>query len=503
MDTTDHAPLILAHTHKNAMRIAAMDERAMALGLRIDQGLADAKAQFPSLDIVAHMPDADHALLEAIADWCDRYTPLVARDNAHGLFLDITGCAHLFGGEHAMARDMMEKLFHQGFATRIAIADTAGAAHAAAWHNADTAPVHVPSKGEFQALRNLGLRALRLPPEMVSALERTGLKTIAALANVPRAALARRFGREPLLRLDQALGACDEVLSPRMPVADITADRHLASPISDSETIRQIVFKLASTLKDDLEKRVRGGQQFELVLFRVDGVVRRLRVGTANPLRDPERITGLFSERLSALGDDLDIGCGFDLIRLSVPLHAPLDAGQGDFSRRDKQRRHLDQLLDRIAARLGNETCGGVHPVHRVIAVESHMPERAEMRIPAICEPVSSTPQTTPFMLRPIRFLEPPEPVEVMAEIPDGAPVRFKWRRVTCHVARAEGPERIAGEWWNDEDITDETHTPQARDYYRIEDHDGRRYWLFRAGLYDRVTGQHAVPRWFMQGLFA
>jgi protein ImuB len=260
---------------------------------------------------------------------------------------------------------------------------------------------------------------------------------------------------------------------------------------------------------------VLGGRQFELVLFRVDGAVRRLRVGTASPLRDAERITGLFSERLSALGDDLDTGCGFDIIRLTVPVHAPLEAGQGDFSRSSELGGQIDQLLDRIAARLGDGTGAHVHPVQRAVAIESHMPERAEMRQPAICEsvgtagaspapgPVSTMQASHSHMMRPVRFLDPPEPVEVMAEIPDGAPVRFKWRRVTCHVARAEGPERIAGEWWNDDDVTDETLTPQARDYYRVEDRDGRRYWLFRAGLYDRTTGQAGAPRWFMQGLFA
>jgi protein ImuB len=248
-DEKIHAPLVLAHKHKSALRIAAMDERATELGLRIDQGLADARAQFPSIDVVAHAPDADRALLESIADWCDRYTPLVACDGNHGLFLDITGCAHLFGGEQVMARDMMERLFRQGFAARIAIADTAGAAHGAARCGGCEGPVHVPSTGEFQALAGLGLHALRLAPDMVAALERTGLKTVAALADVPRAALARRFGREPLLRLDQALGACDEVLSPRLPVAEMSAERRLASPVSDMDHFQAGAFSQGRSRK--------------------------------------------------------------------------------------------------------------------------------------------------------------------------------------------------------------------------------------------------------------
>ncbi|MEM0899332.1 MAG: DNA polymerase Y family protein [Pseudomonadota bacterium] len=507
-------PLVHVHKHKSAMRIAAMDERARSLGLRIDQGLADARAQCPDLDIVPHVLDADHALLNALADWCDRYTPLVALDSNHGLFLDITGCAHLFSGEHAMVRDLLARLFEQGFAAQAGVADTAGAAHAAAWYGTDPArdPVHVASGAEAEVLRPFGLAALRLPSQTVDGLARVGIKTIGQLAEAARAPVARRFGRHCLQRLDQAFGELDEVLSPRLPVCALSAERRLAEPVMHADDIRQLLYKLASRLKLDMEERGVGGRVFEAALFRVDGIVKRLSVGTSQPLRDPARIDGLFAERITALGDDIDAGYGFDVVRLSVSEDAPLAQPQGDFSVPDDNHQDVTALMDRIAARLGDCTNGAPHPVKRMHRLNSHMPERAETHVPYDLKGEAKTrnpdaglgAETPP---RPLRFLPRPEPIDVVAEVPEGAPMRFVWRRTTCRVVRAEGPERIAGEWWNDCDDTDEQMMTRPRDYYRVEDDEGRRYWIFRSGLYEkrRVAADEdtARPRWFMQGFFA
>lgn len=483
-------PLVFSHRENNTQRIAALDEQAEALRLKRGMGIADARAMHPTLEVEEADPEADRRLLEGIADWCDRYTPLVAMDGPDGLFLDITGCAHLFGGEKSMLDDLMMRLFHQGFGVRAGLASTPGAAWAAARFSLQP----IAPGDEADRLAPLPLAALRIASETRAGLESVGLRTAGVVMTAPRAPLARRFGKELLVRLDQALGRIDEAISPRLPVAALSAERHLAEPIMLVDHIEELAFTLAATLKTDLERRGEGARALELALFRVDGDVHRIVIGTSRPLREPRLVRRLFHERLTATETEMDAGYGFDLIRLSVLQSAMLEIGQADLGGKDHEEGEgLAVFADRVRARLGQEA------VLQPILIESHIPERAAATI-AFSDTQPKGKKASPASRyapaeRPIRLFHYPEPVEVMAaEIPEGPPARFRWRRALHQVARAEGPERIAPEWWRD--------GPDAptRDYFRVEDENGRRYWLFRQGFYGV---SETMPRWFMHGIFA
>lgn len=457
-------------------------------------GVADAHAMHPAIDVVEADPDADLRLLEELADWCDRYTPLVALDGTQGLFLDITGCATLFGGERAMLEAMLPRFLRQGFYARAGIASTAGAAWAAARFGSD-GPV-VPG-AEADLLAPMPLAALRVEAGIRTRLESVGLRTVGALMAVPRAPLARRFGAELLVRLDQALGHLAEAVSPRLPAAPLSVERQLVEPLVATDDVEELAYMLATSLKPDLERRSEGARALMLALFRVDGTVRRITVATSRPLRDPASIRRLFREKLAATAQGLDAGCGFDLLRLSVISVAPFDIRQTGFDEAEGgQDDDLALFVDRVRARLGERA------VLKAVAVESHLPERAVALLPfSQTAPHGPAPARRREVLalpeRPIRLLRRPEPIEVPAtEMPEGPPLRFHWRRIIHHVAHAEGPERIAPEWWRCEEEGAEAPT---RDYYRVEDIEGRRYWLYRQGLH---KAGETPPRWFMHGLF-
>jgi protein ImuB len=503
------APLAVVAKIKSALRIVALDESAERLGLTRGQALADARAMIPALGVADDDPDADIALLELVADWAERYTPLVALISQHGLMLDITGCAHLFGGESALVADLVARLHGQGFHARAAIADTPGAASAAARFGTDSTLV-VPPGGSGAMLAPLPLAALRLDHDTIAALDRVGLKRIGQIVGSPRAPLAARFGRSLIAQLDRALGIDEEAIDPRRPAPAMLAERRFAEPIGLMEDIAAVLSSLAATLGRTLETRGLGARLLELSLFRVDGAVARLAVGAGRPMRDAKRVLALFREKFASLGDELDAGFGFDMARLAVLDAAPMDAAQIDLTGDAAAEADLDGLVDRIGARLGGAA------VSRIVARDSHIPERAEAL--AADDPSSEGGGGTArralggeqpslgekgegyrasgdwenTIVRPLRLFARPEPVEAVAEVPDGPPARFRWRRALYHVARAEGPERIAAEWWRDDDLT--------RDYFRVEDDAGHRFWLFREGLYGRET---TAPRWYMHGVFA
>lgn len=505
---------MISHLDRNARRIAALDEQAEALGLKRGMGIADARAMHPGIDVVESDPRADRRLLEGLADWCDRYTPLVALDGEDGLFLDITGCAHLFGGEVAMLEDMVTRFRQQGFCARAGTASTVGAA----WAAARFSNRRIVATGEEQSfLAPLPLAALRLEPSVRESLESVGLRGVGAVMAMPRAPLVRRFGEKLLLRIDQALGRLDEALSPRLPVAPLSVERHLAEPVMQVEDIERLAKSLSLALKPDLERRGEGARALGLVLFRVDGAVRRIAVGTSRPLRDPAVIQKLFHERLVAVGQGFDAGCGFDLVRLSALSVAPFAVQQTDLAgeANDKDA-DIELFADRVRARLGEAA------VLKPIPVESHLPERAVALVPFAEALPGKVNKAAPLvrMERPIRLFRLPEPVDVPAtELPEGPPLRFRWRRAVYNVARAEGPERIGCEWWRqshvvlrkeDEaeddyekrrmELVAEKTIASVRDYFRIEDSQGRRFWLYRQGLYETAK---VLPRWFMHGIFA
>lgn len=442
----------------------------------------------PMLEVREAAPEADRHLLGTIADWCDRYTPLVALDGADGLFLDITGCAHLFGGEEQMMENVVTRLRQQGFDARAGFASCPGAAWAAARF---LSPSVVPPGGEAAALAPLPLSALRIDPAVRAGLESVGLRTVGSIMEAPRAPLARRFGGALLVRLDQALGEAEEAISPRLAVPPLSAERHLAEPVVNAEDIENLAFMLATTLREDLERRGEGADALQLALFRVDGVVQRYVVRTSLPLREPVLIRKLFREKLAATGDEIDAGYGFDLVRLSVLRASSFAIAQTDLvgeSAGEEQGTAL--FADRVRARLGENA------LMRPVAVESHIPERAVRMVPfaAAARAPLAAKQAPTRPERPLRLFARPEPLDiVVAEVPEGPPLRFRWRSATYHVTRSEGPERLAPEWWH------EAGDAPTRDYFRIEDAEGRRFWLYRQGFYDTAKN---MPRWFMHGIF-
>lgn len=481
-----------------------MNAPAQSLGLRVMMPLADARAMYPSL-IVEQVDDgADAHLLEAISDWLARYTPLVGLTPPDGVMLDITGCAHLFGGEEAMRKDVVRRLYEQGLSARTAIAGTPGAA----WGIARYGEKRIIADHELQAImRALPLAALQLEPDRIDALARVGLRKIADIADRPRAPLAARFGAMLLRRLDAALGHLDEPITPRLPVAPYIAERNFIEPVGHEDFILQTIEHLSSELAKRMEERGEGARALQVTLFRVDGAVRRLSVATSKPQRDPQALCRLFKERFASLTDELDPGYGFDVIRLAVTTAEKSESTQSSLVSNANGSDDLDLLIDRLGVRFGQRR------VKRLGFAESHVPEYAVTEIPTSSwerghparfqelpgksgqDARAPSYQDTLTPARPLRLFERPEPIDVIAEVPDGPPARFKWRRIAHEIAHAEGPERIAMEWWRDE-----TGRGLTRDYFRVEDREGRRFWLYREGLFDNETTR---PQWYVHGLFA
>ena len=456
--------------------------------------LASARAMVRDLNVVEAEPSADARLLAQIADWCDRFTPFAAIDGLDGLLLDVTGATHLFGGEETMLKEVRAKIAAQGFTVRGALAGTAAASRALARYADGTI---APPGEEAKATAFLPVAALDLDPRDTHALKRAGLKTIAQVAGRGRGELNARFGKDFVFKLDRALGLGEQPISPRRILPDFLVEHRFAEPVTAQDFIVEQVLSLARSLCGVLEERGQGARILEASFFRSDGIVRHIAVETARPLRDAATIARLFRTRLDALGsresgDSLDPGFGFDLIRLAA-IHAerlvPESVG---LEARPDEDKEIAFLIDRLAARFGS---------HRVLsfqAQDTHIPEAAGVAVPAqhvpetkiVFEPrlAGEAPR------RPLRMLEKPEPIEVMAQVPDGPPLRFRWRRVLHAVALAEGPERIAMEWWKDQNPR------PTRDYFRVEDEAGRRFWLYRDGLYGR---EPFAPRWYVHGLFA
>jgi protein ImuB len=486
-------PLVITATVKSALRLCAMNDAAAALGLKLGMPLADARAMYPTITVADADAAADLALLEAIADWCDRYTPLVGLDAPDGLTLDITGCAHLFGGEAALAADLTRRLNARGLQARAAVAATVGCAWGAARYGDSTI---ITSGDERAALALLPLAALRLDSDTLTALAQVGLKHIADVLERPRAPLAARFGAAFVRRIDQALGREDEPITPRLPVPAALTEQRFAEPIALERDVLGTIERLASKLSTVLERRGEGARLLQAALFRADGHVFRIEAGTSGPLREPRRIARLFAERLSVIGDECDPGFGFDMIRLAALVTERADPRQTGLASPDHAE-ELAHLIDRLGARFG------LRRVTRQMPEDTHIPEFAVMAIGAHMTRARSFPapvirwseeRDSVAPTRPIRLFARPEPIEATAEVPDGPPAQFTWRRVRHMVAHAEGPERIAMEWWRDEngDVL-------MRDYFRVETREGVRVWLFRRWPND----PRESIRWFLHGVFA
>ncbi len=472
-----------------AFRLVALDEAALGMGLAVGLTLADARARVPELTVFDHDPHADHRWQERIADDCDRYSPAVALDGDDGVTIDITGCAHLWGGEGALAAAVAARYAATAPGLRHALAATAEGAQALARFQTS------PASDEGAAIRRLPVAALRLADDVVVALRRAGLKTIGDLASRPRAPLAARFGAGATRMLARLLGEEDGGIVARAPVPDLSFDRRFAEPLARTDAALAVIDDLAREAAVALEKLGMGGRHFAVRLFRSDGQVRDLAVETGLPMRDAGVLGRLFGERIDALNDPLDPGFGFDLIRLKVPRIEPLAPVQLQLEGGALSDDALSALVDRLSVRLGRAS------VRRFVPRDSHIPEQSALALPAVdaAAPVARWPQPQAGEppLRPIHLFDPPQRIDVIAEVPDGPPRRFRWRRDLHEVTRYEGPERIASQWWR----RDPADPPGlTRDYFRVEDARGRRFWLFRHGLYGSESRD---PGWYLHGLFA
>lgn len=481
------------------MRLAALDLAAARIGLQIGMALADARAIVPGLRVTEIDRRADAACLHAAAAACERFTPLVALDGAAGLMLDITGCAHLFGGEAALRRAAGRRFAAAGLTARAAIAGTPDAARAFVRFSGEGV---VPPGAEAVRGRALPVAALESPAETAVALARAGLRTLGDLADRPPAILAARFGAGPVTALRRILGREDARITPLRHPPDCKAEAHFPEPLVALPSLLAVLERLAGAVVGQLEQQGRGGRVFETSVFRADGAVRRLVVETARGTRDPAALMRLLALRIETLADPIDPGFGFDAVRLAVTRSEPLafaqpalDGAAGPAGGEAA----VAALVDRLVVRFGRER------VLRFAAADSHDPVRAAGAVPWLTGPGrSQRPQSSGAWdapaaghppLRPLTLFDPPQCVEAMAEMPDGPPLRFRWRRALHEVARAEGPERIAPEWW-----LGGAAAPATRDYYRVEDAEGHRFWLFREDVCEAETPR---PRWFLHGLFA
>jgi protein ImuB len=489
-DAANEAPLVVVAKIDNAMRLTAVDRKATSLGLCAGMTLADSRAMLPALKVMAANEPADKTLLEQIAEWCDRYTPFVALDPPHALLLDVTGVDHLFGGEKRLLDQIRSDLSRQGFTVRGALAGTAAAARAMVRYKDGAV---IPAGEEAKVVAPLPIEALRLDALTIHAFRRAGLKTVAQAAGRNRSELTARFGAEMVFALESALGHGEKPISPRLPVSDTIAEHRFAEPIVTEDAVLKSLRSLAEVLAVTLTERGQGARRIDAAFFRADGAVRRIAVEMGEPTRDPLVIERLFREKLAALADPLDPGFGYDLIRLGASRVERAEAEAADFGSRAQEERNIRFLIDRLAARFGS---------HRVLsfqANDTHIPEAAAAALPAQYAKTSNhtwqrirEPKEAPR--RPLRMFAKPEPVEVVADVPEGPPRKFRWRRALHVVQRAEGPERVAMEWWRHQ-------SPRpTRDYFRVEDENGRRFWLYRDGLYDR---EMLPVRWYIHGMFA
>jgi len=486
---------VLIDERHGRLILSAVSPTAARSGLHPGMVLADARAAVPQLATRFMNEAADTALLGELAGWCTRYTPWAAPAEGNTVFLDISGCAHLFGGEEALAARILDRLEILGFIGKIAISDTPGAAWAVV-HHGEEACVILPSFGQpkdaMAALEALPVAALRIELAMQEALGAFGLDRIGGLFPLARKSLGERFGVALTTRLDQAVGRIDEPISPGQPVPAHEARRGFFDPIAKLEDIAAATVELLDVLCEALAKAEAGARQLRLACHRVDGTVEAVSIGTSRPLRWPQPLYRLFSERF----DRIDSGFGIEVMVLSATRVEPLIPYQLSWqSGANDHQESLAGLIDRLGNRVGFAR------ITRPVPRQSWLPERCVHCSPPFSTALEAAPDTRqwqPGRERPLRLLSHPEPLDVVAPVPDDPPLMFRWRKIQHRVCRADGPERLCGEWWCEDGIEDGLENDTVRDYYQVEDTDGRRFWLYREGLY--IPDKPA--KWFLHGVF-
>ncbi|WP_305095907.1 DUF6504 family protein [Croceibacterium aestuarii] len=486
----DAEPLVLITETAHGPRINAANRAGLQAGAQPGMMVADARTLCPALKTLPSDPAGDRDFLERLALWARRWGPWSAIDPPDAVLVDVTAVAHLFGGEDRLLADAAELFGHRGLTARLAIAPTAGAAWALSHYGQQCSILSPPVEVNIPAmLSDLPVAALRLDGDVLTVLRRLGLKRLGQLEGIGRDALQRRFrtrrapAANPLTRMDQLLGRVPEPLLPVVPVQIPLVQRRLLEPIRHRPLLDTVLADLAADMARELEGQGQGARRLELGLWRVDGevVVRALELAAAT--RDAAHIVRLFAAKI----DDVDAGFGIEMVRLRASWAEPLALEQIDIeAAAEEHGTSLAACIDRLAVRLGPKA------VRRPVPRASHIPERAQGWQPPL-EPEAASQGELAFHARPLKLLDRPEPIAVLYASPDGLPQRFRWRGAVHEVARAEGPERIAPEWWR------ETGRARLRDYYRVEDGEGRRYWIYRLGL--AGDGRGGPPDWFMQGL--
>lgn len=476
-------PLVLVHREGGRRVLCATDPAARRLGLTRGMAAAKAQALVPGLAVLPADPAADLRGLERLALWALRHlSPVVALDPPDGLVIETSGADHLHGGEAAMLGYLVGRLAAAGVSARAAVADSRGAAHAAA-RFLDRETTVVAPGGAEALLKPLPLAALRLDPALVRDMRALGFERVGDILDEPRAPLTLRFGPEPGRRLDQALGRAGDPFEPVRPPDPVEVRRLFGEPIGAAETIARHIAKLVAALAPELARRGLGARRLDLLFRRVDSGFQAIRIGTAQPVRDENRLTRLLCEKI----ETVDPGFGIEEMILTATIAEPFGGKQAVSALGGGEEADLSGLVDVLSNRLG------ARRLYRFAPVESDVPERSFARVPPLApETGAGWPGEWP---RPARLLPRPERIEIMALLPDHPPVWFSWRGVRRRVRAADGPERIFGEWWKRT-----AERAAVRDYFRVEDEAGERFWIFRSGDgEDAATGSHD---WFLHGIF-
>jgi protein ImuB len=501
-------PFVLAEPDHGRKIITAANIAAQTEGIDVGMVVADARVLCPGLEVLDHDPERADKLLKALALWCIRYTPRVAVDPPDGLILDVSGCAHLWGGERPYLKEIVTRLRTAGYDVRGAMTDTVGAAWGVARFGRVT-PL-IESGQQEKALLTLPPAALRLSPEVLGRLQKLGLYQVGQIVGQPRSALRRRFGKELLLRLDQAFGQEMETILPVQPVAPFEERLPCLEPICTAGGIEIALTRLLEALCRRLQQEGKGLRAAVLKGYRIDGKLEEIAIGTNHASHNINHLFKLFEGKIQTIEPDL----GIEVFVLEAPKVEDVltrqetlwggPCGVDDIG--------LAELLDRLTNHMGAGAGGGTRArgatgagagggtrargatgaagsINRYLPSEHYWPERSIKPAASLQDkPASAWPDDRP---RPIHLLAKPEPIEVTAPIPDYPPMLFRHKGVLHKITRADGPERIENEWW----IEGIRH----RDYYAVENEQGERYWLFRSGHYEG----NATGKWFLHGFFA
>jgi protein ImuB len=471
-------PFVLRAQSHGRMIVTAANAIAEAQGIVVGMVLADARAIVPSLQVLDDRPDLVGKLLKRLAEWCIRFTPSVATDPPDGLILDASGCSHLWGGDNAYLTAIASRLRERGYEVRVAVSDTIGASWAVARFGRQSFSV---KPGEHtEALLSLPPESLRLEPETVERLHKLGLVRVTNFIGMPRSALRRRFGEHLIQRLHQALGYAQEQREPVQPIEPYHERLPCLEPIVTATGIEIALQRLLETLCKRLRQEEKGLRQARFKCYRVDGKIEEISIGTNRPTHNVKHLFKLFELKISTIEPDL----GIELFVLEAPKvedHSHVQEKLWAESGRMEDSR-LSELVDRLTGKLGADI------VQRYLPDQHHWPERSYKRAAALYEKPTTAWRTD--RLRPLHVLSRPQPIIVTAVLPDSPPALFRYKDTVHTIKKADGPERIEREWWLEQG--------EHRDYYRVEDAEGRRYWVFRSGHYQEKTYQ-----WFLCGFFA